>query len=329
MPKKRKNKAIDNEIYKLTCLSYIDKYNKPEEWKRIIIDDIPSKCAISNYGRIVDLEKGESTPIYKHRGHYSTCIPLENGEYKRIGLYRLVAIMFIPIPEKYINEGYTYHDLVVDHIRDGDEDNFDDNTMWNLQWLTYRENTSKAAKCGYREAFPKGFRERLDKMILDGFDNNYIFNVCLEEYGIDKKEIKATLQVRRRRLGVILKEHHEHDKKFVKRVDKLIQQNLSNIEILEVLGMEPDKRTIRLIRYRRSILKKPSDLSKYFDENTNNKINDLISKGIKAEEIMDSIDLSKFSEDDRKKIQLTIRSRISLYKKKLENNDTSSTTRES
>ena len=322
--KKKKNVSISGKMYSDMCLSYMEKYKHPEEWKRVVINGESTKYAVSNYGRVMNTDMLNMPRVYINKGHYGVHLTLDDGQNRRMGTYRLVATMFIPIPQKYLDKGFTMKDLVVDHKRDGDEDNFDDNTVWNLQWLTNRENVSKAAKCGYREAFEPGFRPHLDQMILDGYDNDYIYDVCLNEYGYDKSEIKATLQVRRRRLGVTLKEHYENDKEFVKKIDKLLLKGLSNDEIVEKLNMPDDTRASRrLLQYRRSILKVPAETSKYFDKEKNEVLNKLISDGLTADQILNYFKLDTLEDKDvLKKIRCTIATRISQYKRKLASSTT-------
>ena len=311
-----KTTKFDKELYNKICLSYIYKYKQPEEWRRVIIDGITTRYAISNYGRIINLEKNKIPSIYNHNGHYGIWITLDTGKHRYFGTYRLVALMFLPSPKEYLEKGYTTKDLVVDHKRDGDIDNFDDNTMWNLQWLTHRENISKAAKCGYREAFDIKFKDKLDEMILDGWSNKDIYEVCLSEFGYTKEDIKAMIQIRRRRLGKTLKEHHEHDVEYVKKVDKLILDGFSNKEIIEKLDMPTSGRSSgRLLQYRRSILKVPSQVSKYFTDDENKVLNKLIQDGSTTNEIIKYFDLEKLDKETFEKVKGTIKSRICLYKK--------------
>ena len=321
-----KSIKFDSDLYNKLCLSYIEKYNKPEEWKRVIIDGITTKYMISNYGRIFDVDKKKIPPIYLHRDHYRISLTFDTGKRKCIGTYRLVALMFLPTPQKYLDKGYTIDELVVDHKREGDIDNFDDNTVWNLQWLTYRENTSKASKCGYREAFSYDFKEKLDNMILNGYKNKEIYEMCLNEYGYEKQEIKSMIQVRRRRLGKTLKEHHENDIELVKKIDELLKEGYSNDEIINLLDMSTEGRsTGRLLQYRRSLLKIPAQTSKYFSESDNEKLKELIIKGLNNQDIIDYFKLNNLDSETLTKIKRTIASRRVQYKKQF----ASSTTRES
>jgi hypothetical protein len=187
--------------------------------------------------------------------------------------------------------------------------------------LTNRENTSKAAKCGYREAFTIDFRSELDQMILNGYDNNAIYKFCKDVYGYDKKDLKATVQVRRRRLGKTLKEHHERDKEFIEQVDSLIRKGLSNVEIREtVFFTESNKSINRFLQYRREVLKVPAQTSKYLSNEDNEKMTILIKEGKSNKEILEYFKFNDLDSDTLFKINATINSRRCIYKKQIREN---------
>ena len=66
---------------------------------------------------------------------------------------RLVAKHFIPIPEHYLEQGYTVDTLEVNHIKGGYE--IYNNFVSNLEWCTTQENINKAFETGLRHP-PKG-----------------------------------------------------------------------------------------------------------------------------------------------------------------------------
>ncbi len=317
------SKVPIKEYYNDLCLEYKKKYKKPEEWKILVYNDEVTKYAVSNYGRIFDLEKMRLPSIRLDAKHFKADIKISDNKRKTIGIYRLVALMFIPVPQKYLDAGYTVNELVPDHKRDHDIDNFEDNTIWNLQWLTHRENISKAANCGYRPAYPKDFRNELDDMILSNCTNKEIYAMCKEKYGYEKDEVKGQLQVRRRRLGKTLKEHHERDKAFTQQVDELLMKGLSNDDIIEKLNMPADGRSsTRLLQYRRSLLNIPAQKSKYLSNEDNEKINELFEKGLSTKEIVEYFNIDKkFSEEDVIKFKASLRTRRRFFKQ-----NTSSTT---
>jgi cytochrome c-type biogenesis protein CcmH/NrfF len=179
------------------------------------------------------------------------------------------------------------------------------------------KNTFITARNLWYSKWPKDFRERLDQMILNGYDNDEIYEVCLNEYGLTKEEIKANLQVRRRRLGVTLKEHYENDPGFVAKVDKLLKKGYSNDEIIDKLGMSREGRaSARLLQYRRSILKIPAAVSKYFDNEQSKEVYELFDRGYTNEEIIEYFHYSALPYNEIIKIKKTLNSRRCQYKKK-------------
>lgn len=114
------------------------------EWKQLILYGEKQNYDISNIGTIRNHEtkieyKLHKTPGMKNTYEFIT-IKLNNGKKLGTGIHRLMAIMFIPIPKKYIKKGIPVSKLVVDHI-----DNIKYHNIYtNLQWLTPSENNLKS-----------------------------------------------------------------------------------------------------------------------------------------------------------------------------------------
>lgn len=73
------------------------------------------------------------------------CVKLcADSREKTISIHRLVARAFIPIPQKYLDDGLSYDDLEVNH-RDGDPEN---NHVENLEWCLHTENMRHAVTTG-------------------------------------------------------------------------------------------------------------------------------------------------------------------------------------
>jgi transcriptional regulator with XRE-family HTH domain len=64
----------------------------------------------------------------------------ETKERHFINVHRLMALVFLPIPKKYLEQGLTEKDLVPNH-KDGVKLH---NAIYNLEWSTYSENTQHA-----------------------------------------------------------------------------------------------------------------------------------------------------------------------------------------
>lgn len=383
--------------YTEICDNYKLVYKYPEVWKRLVIDNTELNYEVSNYGKLRNFTTKRPINPAKIDGRerYIASIYNMNGRGKQFFIHRLIAMMFIPVPEKYINQGYTMDTLTVDHIRDGDEDNHRDNTIWNLQWLTAEENFRKAYDhhlviepqqfCdittpnrvltkekvleiskkimqgkysdtelgrmygvdpttitsirnkrtwrlvteGYdftkanrngvlqngRQKYPDELRIRLDNLIISGEGNDKIYEVMNNEFGYGKPAIKSYIEFRRKKLGIKLKDHVEHDTNLVKKINELIQDGRSNDEIISKLNLPTDTReSARLLQYRREVLNKPSDKSKYFTNDESDEINKMIIDGLTNYEIIQRMRLGNSPYLD--KINATISSRRSIMKKK-------------
>ena len=137
--------------------------NDGEEWKPIELGDKPM-YEISNHGRVRRIDtKYVINPFHSYRkdkdGNFIYSRPTylrvqlyyyENGKRKKkhFEISRLVAIAFIPIPKRYLKEGYTAETLEVNHIRGGYE--IYNNFVSNLEWCTTEENIDKAFETDLR-----------------------------------------------------------------------------------------------------------------------------------------------------------------------------------
>jgi len=100
-----------------------------EIWKEII--GYEGFYEVSNSGRVRNLNTGRILKLYTEKiGYISTAISL-NGKVKSFRIHRLVAVAFIPNPEK---------KKTVNH-KDGNKLN---NNDWNLEWATQLENNLHA-----------------------------------------------------------------------------------------------------------------------------------------------------------------------------------------
>lgn len=164
MPKKRKSLSkFLKEYYNL-----INQSDEVEIWKDIELGD-KVLYQVSNHGQIRRKENGLIiNPFHSYRKDKDGNFILDRPTYLRVQLYyyengkrkkkhfeisRLVAKYFIPIPQKYIDEGYTEDTLQVNHIKGGYE--IYNNFVSNLEWCTSQENVDKAFETGLRHP-PKG-----------------------------------------------------------------------------------------------------------------------------------------------------------------------------
>lgn len=157
IPKKRKNlTTFLSKYYEL-----INTSDEVEEWKDINLGDYPL-YQISNHGRVRRKDnKYIINPFHSYRkdenGKFIKTRPTylrvqlyyyENGKRKKkhFEISRLVAEYFIPIPQKYIDSGYTIDTLQVNHIYGGYK--IYNNFASNLEWCTADENIIKAHETG-------------------------------------------------------------------------------------------------------------------------------------------------------------------------------------
>lgn len=132
------------------------KLSRTEEvWVQItdeVVPGIKPYYYISNWGRIGSISNGTMKilmPIYDKSGYLNICLHLylnivdSDGHIRRQinkRVNRLVIMSFYPIP---IN----CESLEVNHINSIR----DDNHLWNLEWVTPKENTLHALIYGHKE----------------------------------------------------------------------------------------------------------------------------------------------------------------------------------
>lgn len=117
--------------------------NIEEEWRQVILKGDKQNYDVSNIGRIRNHTTKKLYKLSKTYGMMNTYefiqLKLNDGSTIRTGIHRLIGIMFLPVPKKYIKAKVPVSDLVIDHI-----DNVKYHNIYtNLQWLTDEENNFK------------------------------------------------------------------------------------------------------------------------------------------------------------------------------------------
>ena len=145
----------------------------PDSYRKIILNGIEYDYLITDEGHVISNN-------YHRSGYRKYLSEMSDADgYKRVILYkdgkltiqqvhRLVALMFIPIPELYFNEGYSSRTLTVNHM----DNNPSNNEVSNLEWATMKENIDYSWKCGRGPSF------KLDKHPLAAYTNDQIHKVC-------------------------------------------------------------------------------------------------------------------------------------------------------
>ena len=123
---------------------YEEMENTTEQWRPVYLNGVVYPYEISNLARLrrVDTHK-IIKPLLSSSGYYQYELWKKNKSV-RSGAHRLVATAFIPVPNKYIKDGYEISDLEINHI-DGVKTH---NLPYNLEWCTSQENIDHAWKIG-------------------------------------------------------------------------------------------------------------------------------------------------------------------------------------
>ena len=161
-------------------------------YKQIILDNIVFPYSISRDGEVISLNYNHTNTV-KHRklsidkdGYKWITLNLNGKKYK-YRINRLVAMVYIPIPKKYLKQGLWYDDLVVNH-KDGNKAN---DHVKNLEWCTNKENIQHAYRIGLKKP-KKGVDHPMSK-----YTEKQIRKVCklLEENKIPMKKISEKTDV--------------------------------------------------------------------------------------------------------------------------------------
>lgn len=310
------------------------------EWRKIILDGKETDYSVSDMGNVRNDLTGNilSHIIGGNNKNYDIVKLWEHDPVtgKRINkcrdklVSRLVATAFIPIPQKYIDMGYSIDDLVVDHIRDGDIYNQRDNSIYNLQWLTRAENNRKAAEAGlfkkenyYRRperkkwgiwgeenAHHKYSEKAIRGICEDLVDNKLTMQEIADKHGTTKmcvfeiksgrawrhisKEYDFSHYDRKAQCNIYSKRKFQHTDIENAFADKLIRRGLKNKEIIGILkdelGMEKDDAIALLHTRRKQIGINQQSRSKFTNEFIEN-LDRLIVDGYSNKEIREILSL--------------------------------------
>lgn len=155
-----------------------------EEWKVLDVFDIAPIYKISNHGRLKKIEEDKMIePSMTDKGYPINELKLKDGRGKKFLIHRLVAATFIPIPQRYFDEGYTMDTLHINH-KNGIKYH---NAICNLEWCTPKENAVHAHATGlawkvhgennFHAKFPIPLIHEVCKYLEAGESNMYIKEV--------------------------------------------------------------------------------------------------------------------------------------------------------
>lgn len=148
--------------------------------KYIIINEFDN-YAVSNYGNIKNVKKGNLLTPCLNKGGYLTCTLCRNGVKKTFRIHRLVALYFIENPN---NLPYVNH-------KDGNKTN---NKVVNLEWCTAKENDEHARKTGLKQQEKPVIAENLNTKETFAFKSVTEAGAIL---GINKGTISKVLKGKR------------------------------------------------------------------------------------------------------------------------------------
>lgn len=151
---------------------------------REVAPDILPYYAISNYGRILNINTGQiMKPNYRPNGYEYTCLAAENCKYgqKKYTTHRLVLQTFEPV------EGMDK--LQVNHINRNKADNYVNKTMpdgtieSNIEWNTPKQNAKHRAETEEELGIKLSLGEA--KKIRDLHDQGYSYEQIRDYHGFD------------------------------------------------------------------------------------------------------------------------------------------------
>ena len=256
-----------------------------EEWRPIVVKGkYKTNYSVSNFGKVRNDKTGKILKPSQKGKYPIVTIRYKNnkGKTKSFGtaVSRFVAIAFIPIPQRYLDMGLAYRDLDVDHIRDGDSTNHEDNSVYNLQWLTHEENIEKAKDKGlYEKENLKGTKQPDWDWMVGGSNPNAKYNeslvrkICrdIENNKMSMKDIAKKYDVKYgfvtdlksgKAWAHITKEYDftkydkrknqfdTHTDKDRELLDELIRRGATNAQIYSILKLDPEKHAGWIYRHR-------------------------------------------------------------------------------
>ena len=236
---KKDIKHISKNIPKSVYIGY-GEYN--EKFKQVFIYDIPTSYIISSHGRLFNTnyhgKKGDIRRMKTRldKDGYETAGISFNGIAKTVKIHRLVANAFIKNPK---------HKPEVNHIN-GIKTN---NGVWNLEWVTTKENLIHALKTGLRIPL-KG-----EEVYSSKHDKSKVIKICeMLKQNKSFQEISETLNVTHYMIHFILrKKRWKHitcnydfddyyfgkDVEKIKRICELLQMGIySPIEIAKMTNSD-------------------------------------------------------------------------------------------
>ena len=227
------NKMSKKEIRKImknvNRRVYISDETYHEEFKQVIYNKIPTSYIISSHGRIFNSsfhgKKGKVRQLKTRvdKDGYEVVGIFVNGVQKSVKIHRLVAIAFIPNPN---------HKPEVNHINGKEKTN---NGVWNLEWVTAKENIKHAIDNGLRipkhgeEIYSSKYTRKDIIKIAEMLVKNKSFDYIKKKTGVKSSYIHHILH--KKRWKHVTKDynfqnyHFGKDVKTIRKICKMLESN--------------------------------------------------------------------------------------------------------
>lgn len=267
--------------------------NTEEEWRHLILDHNLLNYDVSNLGRI---RRHDTQKILKvnYNKEMTNCygfiqIKLADGKLLNTEIHRLMAIMFIPIPQKYIDAGYNQSSLVIDHI-DGIKYH---NVLENLEWVTNSENLQRARDLGLcNQTINTETADKVCKLLSMG----YPINIIAGDLAISENTV---YNIRYKNTWTDISKNYDfpsnrYSPATVQLVCEYIAKGYSNITIAKILSISEAQ--IQKIRKRKVWIEISKDYVfpvKKIDKETAIQICEMLQDGMKPKTIAEVIGVGK------------------------------------
>ena len=157
-----------------------------ESWKRIYFQDVKTNYEISDLGNVRNSKTGRILRQFiQNNGYYGFTISVNNQPHS-FKTASMVAKYFIPKP----NDGLYYE---VNHI---DPEHKDDNSVYNLEWVTPEENKAHAVRhdlyhhrCGEINPMSKYTNEQIRNLCILMEQNNLPLDELVGTTGVQRETI--------------------------------------------------------------------------------------------------------------------------------------------
>ena len=120
-----------------------------KEWYRIMIEGHKTSYEINKYGIVRNRDTHVEKKVNVTSSGYLSTKIYYLGKHCTIGIHRLLACIFIPIPKELLREGHDQSTLMPNH-KDGNKLN---NSLDNLEWVTPSGNMQHALDNGLCDSY--------------------------------------------------------------------------------------------------------------------------------------------------------------------------------